>query len=157
MTKSANLGFPRIGAHRELKKALELYWKGESDAATLLATGAELRARHWRLQQQAGIDVIPSNDFSFYDHVLDMTAALGAVPPRFAGIADPLALYFAMARGTAEAPAMEMTKWFDTNYHYLVPEFQRRQRFSSRPARRWTNSRSQGAGHRDQAGDCSGR
>jgi 5-methyltetrahydropteroyltriglutamate--homocysteine methyltransferase len=129
MTHAANLGFPRIGLHRELKKALELYWKGDSDAPTLARTAAELRARHWTLQRDAGIEIIPSNDFSFYDHMLDMTAALGAVPPRFAGIADPLARYFAMARGTPEAPAMEMTKWFDTNYHYIVPELHAGQRF----------------------------
>ncbi|MET3926378.1 5-methyltetrahydropteroyltriglutamate--homocysteine S-methyltransferase [Devosia sp. 2618] len=129
MTRSANLGFPRIGAHRELKKALESYWKGETDAVALEATAAQLRARHWQLQHQAGIDIIPSNDFSFYDHMLDMTAALGAIPPRFAGIDNPLALYFAMARGTKDAPAMEMTKWFDTNYHYIVPEFHAGQRF----------------------------
>ncbi|HEY4201163.1 MAG TPA: 5-methyltetrahydropteroyltriglutamate--homocysteine S-methyltransferase [Devosiaceae bacterium] len=129
MTKSANLGFPRIGAHRELKKALESYWKGDTDGTALEASAAELRARHWRLQQDAGIDIIPSNDFSLYDHVLDTTAALGAIPPRFAGITDPQALYFAMARGTEAAPAMEMTKWFDTNYHYIVPEFQAGQQF----------------------------
>jgi 5-methyltetrahydropteroyltriglutamate--homocysteine methyltransferase len=129
MTRSANLGFPRIGAHRELKKALESYWKGETDAAALLATGAELRARHWQLQRDAGIEIIPSNDFAFYDHMLDMTATLGAIPPRFAGIADPLTCYFAMARGTTEAPAMEMTKWFDTNYHYIVPELHAGQAF----------------------------
>jgi 5-methyltetrahydropteroyltriglutamate--homocysteine methyltransferase len=129
MTRSANLGFPRIGLHRELKKSLELYWKGAIDAAALHATGKELRARHWRLQRDAGIDVIPSNDFSFYDHMLDMTAMLGAAPPRFAGIADPDQLYFAMARGTKDAPAMEMTKWFDTNYHYIVPELHRGQTF----------------------------
>jgi len=130
MTRSANLGFPRIGAHRELKKALEAYWKGETDAATLHATGRDLRARHWLLQREAGIDVIPSNDFSFYDHMLDTTAMLGAIPPRFAGIADPDQLYFAMARGTADAPAMEMTKWFDTNYHFIVPELHAGQRFA---------------------------
>jgi len=129
MTKSANLGFPRIGAHRELKKALEAYWKGASDKAALLSTAAELRARHWAVQRAAGIDIIPSNDFSLYDHMLDTAQALGAIPPRFAVIADPLDQYFAMARGTADAPAMEMTKWFDTNYHYLVPEFHAGQRF----------------------------
>ena len=130
MTRSANLGFPRIGAHRELKRALESYWKGETDARALLATGRELRARHWRLQREAGIEIIPSNDFSLYDHVLDMTVALGAVPQRFAGIADPLGRYFACARGTSDAPAMEMTKWFDTNYHYIVPELHEGQRFA---------------------------
>jgi len=129
MIRSANLGFPRIGLHRELKKSLELYWKGAIDAAALHATGKELRARHWRLQRDAGIDVIPSNDFAFYDHMLDMTAMLGAAPPRFAGIANPDQLYFAMARGTKDAPAMEMTKWFDTNYHYIVPELHRGQTF----------------------------
>ncbi len=129
MTRSANLGFPRIGLHRELKKALESYWKGTSDAAALHATGKELRARHWQLQRDAGIDVIPSGDFSFYDHMLDMTATLGAAPSRFAGIDDPTQLYFAMARGTATAPAMEMTKWFDTNYHYIVPELHAGQNF----------------------------
>jgi 5-methyltetrahydropteroyltriglutamate--homocysteine methyltransferase len=130
MTKSANLGFPRIGAHRELKKALEAYWKGDSDAAALHAAARELRARHWQLQQAAGIDIIPSNDFSLYDHMLDTIAALGAIPPRFAGISDPDQLYFAMARGSAAAPAMEMTKWFDTNYHYIVPEFYAGQHFA---------------------------
>jgi 5-methyltetrahydropteroyltriglutamate--homocysteine methyltransferase len=130
MTRSANLGFPRIGAHRELKSALESYWKGETDASTLLATGRELRARHWRQQREANIEIIPSNDFSFYDHMLDMTVALGAVPARFAGIADPLERYFACARGTGDAPAMEMTKWFDTNYHYIVPELHEGQRFA---------------------------
>jgi 5-methyltetrahydropteroyltriglutamate--homocysteine methyltransferase len=130
MTRSANLGFPRIGLHRELKKALESYWKGDSDAAALHATAAELRARHWQLQRDAGIDIIPSNDFSFYDHVLDTSVLLGAIPPRFAGIADPDRLYFAMARGTDAAPAMEMTKWFDTNYHFIVPELHAGQNFA---------------------------
>jgi 5-methyltetrahydropteroyltriglutamate--homocysteine methyltransferase len=159
MTKAANLGFPRIGAKRELKKATEAYWKGEIDAATLRSAGAQLRATHWKLQREAGIDIIPSNDFSFYDQMLDMTAMLGAVPPRFvtdgalpthpdgsargameavvAGQEDPaLDLYFAMARGSKAAPAMEMTKWFDTNYHYIVPEFYKGQTFklSSRKA-----------------------
>jgi len=130
MTRSSNLGFPRIGAHRELKKALERYWAGESDAATLLAIAAELRARHWQLQQDKGIEVIPSNDFSLYDQVLDLTAVLGAVPPRFVGEKAGLDTYFAMARGTAAAPAMEMTKWFDTNYHFIVPEFHAGQQFA---------------------------
>lgn len=147
MTKAANLGFPRVGAKRELKKATEAYWKGLIDASALLAAGAELRARHWQLQRDAGIDIIPSNDFSFYDQMLDMTATVGAVPPRFLASAEAppthpngsareameeaasgqghaaLDIYFAMARGSNAAPAMEMTKWFDTNYHYIVPEF----------------------------------
>jgi 5-methyltetrahydropteroyltriglutamate--homocysteine methyltransferase len=130
MTRSANLGFPRIGLHRELKKALESFWKGDTDAATLHATARDLRARHWTLQRDAGIEVIPSNDFSFYDHVLDTSVLLGAIPPRFAGIADPDQLYFAMARGTADATAMEMTKWFDTNYHFIVPELHAGQTFA---------------------------
>ena len=130
MTRSANLGFPRIGLHRELKQALEACWKGSIDTAALQATARELRKRHWQLQRDAGIDVIPSNDFSLYDHVLDTTMMLGAAPQRFANIDDKTALYFAVARGTAEAPAMEMTKWFDTNYHYIVPELHRGQQFS---------------------------
>ena len=130
MTRSTNLGFPRIGLHRELKKALESYWKGDIDAASLHATARDLRARHWQLQRDAGIDVIPSNDFSFYDHMLDTSVLLGAIPPRFAGIADPDQLYFAMARGTSAAPAMEMTKWFDTNYHFIVPELHAGQTFA---------------------------
>lgn len=132
MTRSANLGFPRIGARRQLKTATEAFWKGETDHSALAATSADLRAEHWRLQQEAGIDVIPSNDFSLYDHVLDATAMLGAVPPRFCHAGGNVGpeTYFAMARGSDEAPAMEMTKWFDTNYHYIVPEFHRDQRFS---------------------------
>jgi 5-methyltetrahydropteroyltriglutamate--homocysteine methyltransferase len=124
MILSANLGFPRIGSHRELKQALESYWSGATDAEALLRTAQFLRARHWFTQQKAGIDHIPSNDFSLYDQMLDTIAMLGAVPPRF-GHADgevKLDIYFAMARGKQNAPAMEMTKWFDTNYHYIVPE-----------------------------------
>lgn len=126
---SASLGFPRIGAHRELKKALESYWKGDSSQQSLLASGAQLRARHWKLQQQAGIDHIPSNDFSFYDHILDLSCMLGCIPPRYGWQGGPVDLdtYFAMARGRqvdgTDVTAMEMSKWFDTNYHYLVPEF----------------------------------
>ncbi len=124
MILSANLGFPRIGSHRELKQALESCWSGATGAEELLRTAQFLRARHWFTQQKAGIDHIPSNDFSLYDQMLDTIAMLGAVPPRFghAGGEVPLELYFAMARGRADAPAMEMTKWFDTNYHYIVPE-----------------------------------
>jgi 5-methyltetrahydropteroyltriglutamate--homocysteine methyltransferase len=131
-----NLGFPRIGAQRELKRALEDYWSGRLDRAGLQRVGRELRARHWRLQQQAGLDLIPVGDFSFYDHVLDMSALLGAVPERFGwdGGAVDLDTCFRMARGRAptgaDAPACEMTKWFDTNYHYLVPELVRGQRFA---------------------------
>ena len=124
--KSGNLGFPRMGRQRELKFALEKYWRGEMDEGDLLATARELRANHWRLQQAAGIEAPPSNDFSLYDHVLDMAVTLGAVPARFGHAGGPVGLktYFAMARGAQNATAMEMTKWFDTNYHYVVPEFE---------------------------------
>jgi 5-methyltetrahydropteroyltriglutamate--homocysteine methyltransferase len=136
MIRAANLGFPRIGRNRELKKATEAYWAGETDVARLGETARELRLQNWREQADAGLSVIPSNDFSFYDQVLDTTAMLGAVPPRFGpdpvtGVGGTVDLdtYFAMARGTDDAPAMEMTKWFDTNYHYIVPEFHRDQQF----------------------------
>ncbi len=130
MAQAANLGFPRIGARRELKTALEAHWTGALSAEALAAEGAALRARHWRLQQEAGISSIPSNDFSFYDQMLDMTALLGAVPERFAAVEGDPARYFAMARGAKDAPAMEMTKWFDTNYHFIVPEFTADQSFA---------------------------
>ena len=105
MTRSANLGFPRIGARRQLKIATEAFWKGETDHSALAATGADLRAEHWRLQREAGIDVIPSNDFSMYDHVLDTTAMFGAVPPRFQHVGGNVGpeTYFAMARGSDDA------------------------------------------------------
>src|SRR5690606_39190904 len=98
---AANLGFPRIGAHRELKRQTERYWKGELTEADLLKAGQELRLRHWQLQQEVGIDIIPSNDFSFYDHVLDMACVVGAIPERFGWTGGPVSLetYFAMARG----------------------------------------------------------
>lgn len=131
MTISTSLGFPRIGIDRELKKAIEAYWKGTISQEQLFETASMIRKRHWKIQQSAGIDHIPSNDFSFYDHVLDTTAMLGAVPPRFQSSAENVGLdtYFAMARGTDRVPPMEMTKWFDTNYHYIVPEFETDQRF----------------------------
>jgi len=138
MTTVTNLGFPRIGARRELKRALESHWRGESDAAQLQATAAALRARHWRLQREVGVDVPPSNDFSLYDHVLDTAFLFDAIPARYRALADrdPLAAYFAMARGLQQpgidVPALEMTKWFDTNYHYLVPELHAGQRFCLR-------------------------
>ncbi|MEX2118248.1 MAG: 5-methyltetrahydropteroyltriglutamate--homocysteine S-methyltransferase [Pirellulales bacterium] len=140
MVVAANLGFPRIGRNRELKKALEQYWSGAISAEALLSQCRHLRAEHWRLQQELGIERIPVNDFSLYDHVLDTSALVGAVPRRYAGTgAAELDTYFAMARGlagaagpnaAAEVPAIEMTKWFDTNYHYIVPEFEPGQRFS---------------------------
>ena len=129
---ATNLGFPRIGGHRELKTALENTWSGRSHADALLQTAAALRARHWFVQQKAGIDHIPSNDFSLYDQMLDTIAMVGAVPERFAhrGGPVPLDLYFEMARGRQDAHAMEMTKWFDTNYHYIVPELSADSRFA---------------------------
>lgn len=125
MAKSSLLGYPRIGKQRELKRALERYWAGESDEANLLATGRAVREAAWRVQRDAGIDLIPCNDFSFYDHVLDTICLVGLVPERF-GPPEPevsFRTYFAMARGAPGIPALELTKWFDTNYHYLVPEF----------------------------------
>jgi 5-methyltetrahydropteroyltriglutamate--homocysteine methyltransferase len=127
---ASNLGFPRIGVNRELKKALEAFWKGASTQEALLRVGAQLRERHWKLQQAAGVAHIPSNDFSFYDQVLDLSCMLGCIPERYgwSGGAIDLDTYFAMARGRqsgdADVTAMEMSKWFDTNYHYLVPEFE---------------------------------
>src|SRR6185437_7070890 len=122
---TGNLGFHRIGIRRELKFALERYWSNRSSVQQLQEAARQLRETHWRLQAEAGIDQIPSNDFSLYDHVLDTAALVGAVPARYKFSGDEIDLdtYFAMARGTQTAPAMEMTKWFDTNYHYLVPEF----------------------------------
>lgn len=125
MAIAHNLGFPRIGHKRELKKALESYWKGEIGAEDLKAVGRQLRGRHWQLQRDAGLDNVPVGDFSFYDQMLDTSAMVGAIPARygFAGDTVDFDTYFAMARGSTAAPAMEMTKWFDTNYHYIVPEF----------------------------------
>ncbi len=135
MTTTHNLGFPRIGAQRELKKALESYWSGQIDTKQLEKVGRELRARHWQQQQAAGLDFIPVGDFSWYDHILDMSAMLGTVPERFQWSDEQVDLdtYFRMARGRAPsgepAAACEMTKWFDTNYHYIVPEFRPGQGF----------------------------
>ena len=133
-----NLGYPRIGSHRELKKACEGYWSARIGLEELLAAGRTLRAQNWQLQRQAGIDLVPCNDFSFYDHVLDLSLMLGAVPGRYRPLAErfgesSLELYFAMARGYQrdghDIVALEMTKWFDTNYHYLVPELTKDQSF----------------------------
>jgi len=131
MALTHNLGFPRIGARRELKHALEAYWHGNISVEQLQTTAAELRKQHWMLQRDIGIDLIPVGDFALYDQMLNMTALLGAVPARFnVGKEEVgLDLYFAMARGTDNQPAMEMTKWFDTNYHYIVPEFNVRTKF----------------------------
>ncbi len=136
MTTIHNLGFPRIGAQRELKRALEAYWRKEIPLSALEETGRELRQRHWQLQQEAGLAYVPVGDFSWYDQVLDMSALLGVVPSRFqwSGKEVDLDTYFRMARGRAPTgqatTACEMTKWFDTNYHYLVPEFEAEQSFT---------------------------
>lgn len=131
-TKIHNLGFPRLGENRELKFALERYWRGEIDQPALHAVAAQLRQRHWLLQAGSGLDLIPVGDFSYYDHVLDTSVMLGVVPERFGKLLD-LDTYFRMARGQANdgVPfrALEMTKWFDTNYHYLVPEVTADQQF----------------------------
>jgi 5-methyltetrahydropteroyltriglutamate--homocysteine methyltransferase len=133
-----NLGYPRIGSHRELKKSCENYWAGTISYKELLTAGKKIRQENWQMQQDAGIDLIPSNDFSFYDQVLDHSLMFGAIPGRFHDVIlkkgnEELDLYFAMARGYQkdglDLAAMEMTKWFDTNYHYIVPEFHKDQPF----------------------------
>ncbi|MBB2496617.1 5-methyltetrahydropteroyltriglutamate--homocysteine S-methyltransferase [Aquipseudomonas ullengensis] len=146
MALAHNLGFPRIGRDRELKKALEAHWKGELDEAGLRAVGRELRARHWQLQKEAGIELLPVGDFAWYDQVLGHSLAFGVIPERFRphGGKPTLDTLFAMARGSVgshgsagccggahaqPAFAQELTKWFDTNYHYLVPEFSVDQQF----------------------------
>ncbi|WP_333687519.1 5-methyltetrahydropteroyltriglutamate--homocysteine S-methyltransferase [Methylococcus capsulatus] len=137
MAVTHSLGFPRIGAGRELKRAVEACWAGRTGPAELAQTGRELRERHWMIQSGSGIDLVPVGDFAWYDQMLNMTALLGAVPRRFGFQADALSLdqYFQLARGNAEQPAMEMTKWFDTNYHYIVPEFDRETGFG--PGTEW--------------------
>ncbi|TDC95711.1 5-methyltetrahydropteroyltriglutamate--homocysteine S-methyltransferase [Actinomadura sp. 7K507] len=115
------LGYPRIGARRELKFATEDYWAGRADAGALAKTGEELRATVWNELRDAGLDTIPSNTFSFYDQVLDTSVLVDAVPERYRRLTG-FERYFAMARGVQDVPPLEMTKWFDTNYHYIVPE-----------------------------------
>ena len=134
-----NLGYPRVGPFRELKKASEAYWAGKISAEELLEAARTIRENNWKTQQEAGIDLIPSNDFSFYDQVLDLTLTVGAIPARYNSLSDKidgnysLDLYFAAARGFQQdgidVTASEMTKWFDTNYHYMVPEFVKDQTF----------------------------
>jgi 5-methyltetrahydropteroyltriglutamate--homocysteine methyltransferase len=132
MPKNSIVGFPRIGEQRELKFALEAFWAGKTSKAELLKSAEELRLKH--LKYQSGIDLVSVNDFSLYDTMLDMIITLGAIPQRFADIKnDELALYFAMARGDKTHTAMEMTKWFNTNYHYIVPELSKNTRFSLNP------------------------
>ncbi|MFH0882942.1 MAG: 5-methyltetrahydropteroyltriglutamate--homocysteine S-methyltransferase [bacterium] len=143
MARSTNLGFPRFGIRREWKKASEGFWSGKLGSRELHATADELMQRHWQLQIDAGIDVIPVGDFAWYDHVLDTIALVGAVPKRYRHDSSSMVdmdTYFAMARGRqdgeVDVTAMEMTKWFDTNYHYIVPEFEKGMQFhlaSERP------------------------
>ena len=134
--KSANLGFPRIGSNRELKKAVELYWKKKISKDELEKTAKEIRLNNWLLQKDKDFDYIPSNDFSLYDQILDHICLFGAIPARYKCHDKKVSLetYFAMARGLqkdgVDVSAMEMTKWFDTNYHYIVPEFEENQKFS---------------------------
>ena len=126
------IGFPRIGEQRELKKALESYWGRKITAEELQNTAADLRKRHWIYQKNAGIDMISINDFSFYDNMLDMSVILNAIPERYKDIENCMDRYFAMARGDANHKAMEMTKWFNTNYHYIVPELNENMEFSAK-------------------------
>jgi len=135
MITTHNLGFPRIGKKRQLKFLLERYWSGEIEQVQLEQEGQQIRQENWRLQANTGLDLIPVNDFSWYDQVLDMSALLGVIPERFAqtGADIDIDTYFRMARGQAptgeSVAACEMTKWFDTNYHYIVPEFNQIQTF----------------------------
>ncbi|MEO5737191.1 MAG: 5-methyltetrahydropteroyltriglutamate--homocysteine S-methyltransferase [Variovorax sp.] len=169
MTAIHTLGFPRMGAHRELKFALEQHWRGELDRPALAAVGADLRAQHWQAQRDAGLDFVTVGDFAFYDQVANHIQLLGCEPPRFdfAGDEPELSRYFTMARGVAAEAghghagcahgdhgsfALEMTKWFDTNYHYLVPEFTSATRFGLASVRLFEEvAQAQQAGHRVKA------
>ncbi|WP_185870428.1 5-methyltetrahydropteroyltriglutamate--homocysteine S-methyltransferase [Blattabacterium cuenoti] len=137
-----NLGYPRIGVRRELKKACESYWSNKIDSNQLFDVGKQIRKENWKIQEKSGLDLIPCNDFSFYDHVLDMSLLLGVIPKSYHSAVSSttmmiddhnIDIYFAMARGFQkrgwDIKAMEMTKWFNTNYHYIVPEFDKNQKF----------------------------
>lgn len=140
------LGYPRLGPRRELKRAVEQYWAGRIGRDELLATARQLRADTWRELREAGLDSIPSNTFSYYDQVLDTAALVGALPARFKQGND-LDTYFAAARGTEDLPPLEMTKWFDTNYHYLVPEIDQNTQFwlaSGKPIEEYREARALG-------------
>ncbi|RZK14867.1 MAG: 5-methyltetrahydropteroyltriglutamate--homocysteine S-methyltransferase, partial [Pedobacter sp.] len=137
--KTQNLGYPRIGNQRQLKKACELYWAGKISLADLKVVGRSIKEQNWQTQLDAGIDLIPCNDFSYYDQILDASLLLGVIPQRYSPVLSQIKsnneidLYFAMARGYQkdglDITAMEMTKWLDTNYHYIVPEFTAAQEF----------------------------
>ncbi|MGN1387160.1 MAG: 5-methyltetrahydropteroyltriglutamate--homocysteine S-methyltransferase, partial [Bacillus sp. (in: firmicutes)] len=124
--KTSNLGYPRIGENREWKKALEQYWAGDLEEPALIEKVEAIRLNHLQKQKDSGIDILPVNDFSYYDHVLDTAVMFGIIPERFAvSEKQPsLSTYYAMARGNVNAVAGEMTKWFNTNYHYIIPEFE---------------------------------
>ena len=152
----STLGTPRMGPRRELKFALESFWAGKSNAAALNEAAVGLRAANWARQNSLGVTNIPSNDFSLYDHVLDTAVMVGAIPKVYSweGGEAPLETYFAMARGSQETSgkangvsALEMTKWFDTNYHYMVPEFSKNQEFtlvSSKPVKEYREAKALG-------------
>ena len=167
MVRTHTLGFPRMGAQRELKFALEKFWRGDIDAPALEQVAADVRQRHWAAQSDAGLDFVTVGDFALYDHVANHIQLLGCEPARFkfqASVA-PLQRYFSMARGTSTQPqdctpgchgahshALEMTKWFDTNYHYLVPEFDANTQFSVASQRLFEEvSQAQALGHKVKA------
>lgn len=133
--KATTLGSARIGPRRELKRATESYWAGRTSREELETVAAGLRRDNWTALAAAGLDSVPVNTFSYYDQVLDTAVLLGALPPRVSGIADDLDRYFAAARGNADVTPLEMTKWFDTNYHYLVPEIGPDTTFELNPAK----------------------
>ncbi|MCI0764467.1 5-methyltetrahydropteroyltriglutamate--homocysteine S-methyltransferase [Bacillus sp. TL12] len=122
--QTSSLGYPRIGLHREWKKTLEAFWSNKIDEQQFSTTMKELRLQHVKVQQEKGIDLIPIGDFTYYDHVLDTAYMLGFIPSRFSEFSSYLDVYFAMARGSKDHVASEMTKWFNTNYHYIVPEYE---------------------------------
>ncbi|RKP22307.1 cobalamin-independent methionine synthase mete [Syncephalis pseudoplumigaleata] len=139
------LGFPRIGASRELKRLVEGFWAGKTSEDVLLDKSRQLRQSHWKIQKDKGLHHVAVGDFSLYDHVLDASVTLGVIPERYQHLSAGLEVYFAMARGlqkpasadgsapAVDVPAMEMKKWFDTNYHYIVPELSAHQAFKLAP------------------------
>jgi len=127
------VGSPRIGPKRELKRATEGFWAGRTSRAELESIAATLRRDMWKGLAQAGLDSVPVNTFSYYDQVLDTAVMLGALPARAAQIPDDLDRYFAAARGNKDVAPLEMTKWFDTNYHYIVPEIGPSTKFTLNP------------------------
>ena len=135
MTTFHLAGFPRVGAKRELKFAQERYWRGEIAEADLLDIAKRLRELNWQHQAKANADFVAVADFTLYDHILDLQVATGAIPARFGFDSQNLTLdqYFQLARGNKTQFAIEMTKWFDTNYHYLVPEFHKETQFKANP------------------------